>query len=108
MFAIFVCSYLFCILLLLASLKLFNIFIYISNAALAPCVDVVNVVVYRNGRHSSSPLTVVEAVIATAAADAGLSTSYGFITLLIKCHKIKSNFAVGKAFAFPFSPSKTR
>lgn len=53
-------------------------------------------------------IVVVVAVDVTAIAAvtpaAELSTSYGFITLLIKCHKIKSNFAVARAFAFPFSP----
>lgn len=45
--------------------------------------------------------------IAAVTPAAVLSTSYGFITLLIKCHKIKSNFAVARAFAFPFSPSNS-
>lgn len=48
-------------------------------------------------------VTAIAAVTPTAV----LSTSYGFITLLIKCHKIKSNFAVRRAFAFPFSPSNS-
>lgn len=56
-------------------------------------------------------VVVVAAVDVTAIAAvtpaAVLSTSYGFITLLIKCHKIKSNFAVARAFAFPFSPSNS-
>lgn len=80
-----------------ASSSLSSMLLFIAMAAILLLLPVV--------------VVVVVAVDVTAIADitpaAVLSTSYGFITLLIKCHKIKSNFAVGKAFAFPFSPSNS-